>query len=308
MTNHDATSWLQSKSLPYIGLGIGILALGMSAIFVRWADAPGPVTGFYRLFLSTIFLTPFFIRRSSHNKSSLNKKTIIFPFLGGILLALDLAFWSTSVFYTSAANSTLLGNTAPLWVSLGAWLIFREKLTGNFWFGLALAMAGAVLIVGSDFFIHPRLGIGDLMAAAAGVFYGGYYLATQRGRQHFDSISYVWLMGVIASVSLALINLGLGHSLGGYSKETWLVFGATALVSQIIGYISISFAMGHLPASVVAPTMVGQPIMTTILAIPLLGEIPRPIQLLGGAIALTGIFLVNRAYHQKSDKPDHRTD
>jgi len=302
MSNTTASSLLQRKSLPYIGLGIGILSLGMSAIFVRWANAPGPVTGFYRLFLSTIALTPFFLRRSKIIPT-FNKKTIIFPILGGVLLALDLAFWSTSVFYTSAANSTLLGNTAPLWVSLGAWLIFREKLKGNFWFGLTLAMAGAALIVGSDFFIHPRLGSGVLMAVAAGVFYGGYYLATQQGREHFDSLSYVWLMGVFASISLALINLGLGHPLGGYSRETWMVFGATALVSQIIGYISISFAIGHLPASVVAPTMIGQPIMTTILAIPLLGEIPRPFQLLGGALALTGIYLVNRAYHQKSRQP-----
>jgi len=302
MPNETAASRPQSKSLAYIGLGIGILSLGMSAIFVRWADAPGPVTGFYRMFISTVILTPFFAKRNC-KESALTTRTILYPALGGIFLALDLALWNTSVFYTSASNATLLSNTAPLWVALGAWLIFQENLYRNFWIGLSFALAGAVLIVGTDFFISPRFGVGDLMAAAAGIFYAGYYLSTQRGREYFDPISYIWLMGIFSSITLALVNFIMGYTLLGYSRETWIVFFVIAVVLQLIGYIAISYAMGHLPASVVAPTMIGQPIMTTILAIPLLGEIPLPIQLLGGVIALTGIYLVNRAYHQKTRQP-----
>ena len=61
-----------------------------------------------------------------------------------------------------------------------------------------------------------------------------------------------------------------------YDTQTWLVFFGTAIVSQAIGYISISYALGHLPAHIVSPTMVGQPIVTTLLAIPLLAEVPTP--------------------------------
>jgi drug/metabolite transporter (DMT)-like permease len=77
-----------------------------------------------------------------------------------------------------------------------------------------------------------------------------------------------------------------------------LVFLLLALVSQILGYMSISYALGHLPASVVAPTMIGQPILTTILAIPLLGELPKTFQLFGGLIALAGIFLIHNSYNR----------
>jgi hypothetical protein len=59
--------------LPYLALAIGVTALSLSAMFVRWADAPGPVTGFYRLLFATILLTPFFIlrqRRSARLSSS----------------------------------------------------------------------------------------------------------------------------------------------------------------------------------------------------------------------------------------------
>jgi len=289
---------------PYLALAIGILALSFSAMFVRWADAPGPITGFYRILFAALILTPFFARRCA-KQCTVNRTNVIFPILGGLFSALDLATWNSSLNYTTASNATLLGNTAPVWVALAALLMFHEKLRKGFWFGLGLAMVGAALVMGNDFFIHPKIGLGDLMATAAGIFYAGYYLATQRGRQYLDPITYIWLVTVSASVGLLLINLALGNPLTGYSTQTWLVFLATALVSQIIGYVAISYALGHLPASVVAPTMIGQPIMTTILAIPLLNEIPQPIQLLGGIVVLAGIYLVHQSHgRNQADKLD----
>lgn len=54
---------MQNKFFPYIALAIGISALSLSAMFVRWADAPGAMTGFYRLLISTLLLTPFFFKQ-----------------------------------------------------------------------------------------------------------------------------------------------------------------------------------------------------------------------------------------------------
>ena len=287
----------QQKILPYLALGISILSMGTSAIFVRWADAPGPVTAFYRTFLATLIFTPFFLKRCL-KKCDLSKKVLLMPLLGGLFTAGDLALWNISIFYTTAGNATLLVNTNPLWVALGAWLIFREKLSKAFWVGLGIALLGAALVVGGDFFIHPRLGIGDLIAISAGFFYAGYFLVTQRGRQNFHPITYLWLIGMSASIGLAIINIVSGNRFFGYSTQTWLAFWGTAIISQVIGYFGMAYALGHLPASVVAPTMIGQPVTTTLLAIPLLGEIPHPSQLVGGVTALAGIFLVNRAYQK----------
>lgn len=289
------------KIFPYLALFIAILSMGTSAILVRLADAPGPVTAFYRVSLSTLILTPFFLKRCIR-KCNLSREILIVPILGGIFTALDLTLWNTSLFYTTAANATLLVNTNPLWVALGAWLIFREKLSKAFLGGLAIVLLGAFLIVGGDFLIHPRLGIGDLIALCAGFFYAAYFLATQRGRENFHPITYIWLMGFISSIALVVINLILGNSLVGYTSQTWGVFWTTAIVSQVIGYLALSYALGLLPASVVSPTMIGQPIMTALFAIPLLGEIPLPSQIFGGITALTGIYLVNRAHLGSKEK------
>ena len=288
---------MQNKFVPYIALAVGISALSLSAMFVRWAEAPGPITGFYRLLISTILFTPLFIRQQKQLEP-INKKYLIFPLFAGIFTAFDFAFWNSSLKYTTAANATLLGNTSPLWVALFAFFILREKLRRSFWFGLIIALAGAALVMGSDFLLHPTLGLGDLMASAAAIFYASYQLTTQRGRKYIDPFRYIWLIGVSATISMFIMNLSLGNSFTGYSTQTWIIFFVTAIVSQMIGYLAISYALGHLPASVVSPTLIGQPILTAILAIPMLGEIPNPIQWIGGAIALAGIYMVNQSHLQ----------
>ena len=288
---------MQNKIFPYIALVIGIVALSLSAMFVRWSEAPGPIVGFYRLLISSFLLTPLFIQQQK-KLGPIDKKYLIFPILAGIFTAFDFAFWNSSLEFTTAANATLLGNTAPLWVALFALFIFREKLRGVFWLGLVVALTGAVLVMGSDFLSHPTLGLGDLMASTAAIFYASYQLTTQRGRKHIDPLRYMWLVGISATIGMFIMNLVLGNSFTGYSTQTWVIFFVTAIVSQMIGYLSITYALGHLPASVVSPTLIGQPILTTILAIPMLGEIPNTIQWVGGAIALAGIYIVNQSHLQ----------
>lgn len=286
----------QNKSgAAYLALGVGILSLSFSAMFVRWADAPGPMTAFYRLFFSIFLLLPFFLPRIRTN-TAMRSRQVIFPLLAGVFTACDLALWTTSLSYTTASNATLLGNTSPLWVALGTWLILKQKLSPAFWRGLLIALLGAALIMGTDFILHPRFGIGDAMAIFTGFFYGGYFLFTERSRTTFDSVSHIWFVGIGASVSLFIINLVLGNPFTGYDSNTWLVFLATAVVSQLIGYMALAYALGHLPASVVSPTMILQPVVTTLLAIPLLGEIPTIWQGIGGAMALVGIYKVNQSH------------
>jgi drug/metabolite transporter (DMT)-like permease len=285
----------QRTVLPYLALIMGIICLSFSAMFGKWANAPGPVIGFYRIGLATIFLLPIFLYRKQKMRVKFPKAILLFPILGGIFTALDHGTWNSSLRYTSAANATLLGNTAPLWVALFAWLVFREKLRGLFWLGLTFALGGAVIVLGSDFIRHPTIGLGDMLAMAAGVFYAGYFIVTERGRQKLDTLSYVWLVDLIAAITLLVITLGLRMPLTGYPAKSYLAFLGAALVSQVGGYLSIGYALGHLPASVVSPTLIGQPVVTALLAIPLLGEALRTEQWIGGLVVLVGIYLVHRS-------------
>jgi drug/metabolite transporter (DMT)-like permease len=289
--------------LAYTALGICILALSTSAIFIKYADAPGPVTGFYRMTIAAIILTPFAVFRL-HKRKTIDRKNFYIPIAGGIFSGLDLGIWTIALGYTTAANATILGNTAPLWVALGAMLFFREQLMKRFWVGMLLAMAGAALIIGVDFILHPSLGLGDTIALFTGMLYAGYYLTTELGRRTIDAVTYIWVVFVSASLTLFMFNLLLGNPFTGYDQKTIAIFFATAIISQLIGYLMSSYSLGHLPASVVSVTMIGQPIVTAIIAVPLLGEVPVPSQIIGGFIALAGIYLVNVSHEKKINGPE----
>lgn len=286
-------SWNRQVVLAYAALALAVLVLSLSGLFVRWAGTPGPVTSFFRMGIAAVVLSAIVVRRGG--KIHLPRWSLaLLPLAGGLFTALDHATWSTAIEYTNIANATLLNNMAPLWVALVAVLFWRERLRSLFWVGLGLAILGAAIVFGMDLSGNTHDGRGDLLAIVSSVFYAGYFLVTQRGRLYFDVLRYVWLTTLVAAVFLLGLNLAVGNQLLGLPPQTYLVFLAVALISQITGYFALSYALGHLPASVVAPTMISQPVLTALLAIPLAGEALSISQWIGGAAVLAGIYIVNR--------------
>lgn len=284
----------------YLALGLGVFCIGFSAIFVRWAGAPGIVAGFYRVAIAALALAlPFYQR--TRRTGALPFKDVRVALFGGILFAADLAFWATGVMLSGATNPTLLANTAPLWVGLGAWIFFKERRGLRFWSGLMIAILGAVIVLGLDMIRSTSLGLGTFFGLLAGGFYGSYLLVTQRARERLDSLSSVWLSVFGSSIVLLGLVFALRQPLLGYPLPTYLHFAGMGLVSQSLGYLAINYALGHLPASVVSPTLLGQPVVTALLAWPLLGEKLQVWQILGGAAVLVGILLV-----QASQRQSHR--
>jgi drug/metabolite transporter (DMT)-like permease len=92
---------------------------------------------------------------------------------------------------------------------------------------------------------------------------------------------------------LLVVCLAFNKQLTGYPTPVYMAFLGAGLISQTFGYSVIGYALGHLPASVVAPTIVAQPVITSLLAIPLFGESLYAAQWIGGFIVLIGIYLVN---------------
>ena len=89
------------RVLAYLALGVGVISLGLAAIFVRWADAPGTVTSFYRLAIAVTLLSPVFYRRvRTHGK--LPWSGVRIALLGGLFFAGDLGFWASGVVLSGA--------------------------------------------------------------------------------------------------------------------------------------------------------------------------------------------------------------
>ena len=108
----------------------------------------------------------------------------------------------------------------------------NDRLNAGFWMGLALALLGAAFVLGQDLVQATRLGLGTFLGLFAAFFYGAYYLVTQRGRTHLDTLSYFWITVASSSIVLLLINVALGRPRTGYDAATYWNFLALGLFAE----------------------------------------------------------------------------
>jgi drug/metabolite transporter (DMT)-like permease len=287
---------LNSKTDPiplkaYLFLLLGVFCIAWSAIFVKLAHAPALTSGFYRYFFCFIGLLPIWIYKKVKIP---NQKTLLWIILAGFFFVCDMGLWNLSILKTSAAVSTLLANNASIFVGLGSLIIFKRYLPPIYWIGLLVATIGIFTVTGRDFLNNPNLGTGHLMAIGAAVFYAGYLLITQQVRESIDVVNFMgWSLIACLFFSYLICwqqDLPMLH----FDKQTWYSFIASGIICHLVGWLSINYALGFLPAAIVSPTLLIQPVLTSIISFLLLNETLRKEQVVGGFIVILGVYLVNK--------------
>jgi drug/metabolite transporter (DMT)-like permease len=274
-----------------LALAFGIVCIGFSAIFVKLAGVPGPVSAFYRVLIAGAVVIPWWLIRGRRRPCAHDLGLII---AGGVFFGADIALWNSSLMLTSAATATLLANNSPLWVGLASFALFRERLSGRYWLGLALALGGMMWLMGGDAFRHLGLNPGNLLAVAASVFYAAYILTTQRARVRVDLATFMGISAVASIATLLVLNLAMGTALTGYSHRAWLALAGLGLISQLGGWLAINYALGHLRAAPVSVSLLSQTVVTALVSMPLLGEYMKANQISGGVLVLAGIYFATQ--------------
>ena len=277
----------------YIALAVGVVAIGWSAIFVRWTHMAGLASAFYRVFIAAAVLWPF-VLLSAKQSLRLDKSTLRLAALGGLFFAGDVGMYNVAVLHTTAGGATLLGNNAPVFVGILTWIITRKAPPRTFWMVLAVASVGAILIMGVD---AKRAGLeltGDVLAFGTSICFALYLMVTERLRDRCDSATLLMLSSTASAVALLPVVL-LTHTSLRIPGATGLgaVLGL-ALVCQVVGYFSLTYALGHLPATITSVLLLAVGPVSAILAFGLFGERMTPLQLLGGALVLLGVWLAGR--------------
>ena len=288
------------SNIPLVSLCIGVLFIGLSPILIKMANAPGVITSFYRFSIgSFILLIPFLISRKQATKP-LPQKGVLYALLAGFCLAIDMVLWTTAIVASNATIPTLVGNLAPVWVGLGALVIFKEKQSLGFWLGLLLAICGVALLISKDFMQPTALFKGISLGVLAGIFYAAYQLSTQPGRAHLSTIDFLFLSSLTTAFFTAIFSIALGHSFTGYDTQTWILWLILGVFIQVGAWFLINYSQGFLAASVVSPTLLGQPIVTALIASIFLDEQLSMLHYLSGAIIILGIYIVYFSRKRKS--------
>ena len=280
----------------FLCLLAGGCAIAFAPILVRLSDTGPVASAFWRTALAAPLLWMWVWRSPSALGEGRGEGRHMPALLAaGLFFALDLGVWHWSIVWTSVANSTLLANLAPIFVTLGGWLIWKQKVTGVFLVGMVVAIAGMFVLVGPNFAVGGTPLLGDALGALTAVFYAGYMLAIKVARDARASTARLmaWSTTITALLLLPVALLSPQPFLPA-GASGWLVLLALAVVTQIVGQGLIAYAFAHLSASLSSVSLLIQPVVATLAAWAIFGEAVGPAQVLGGAIVLAGIWLAKR--------------
>jgi drug/metabolite transporter (DMT)-like permease len=272
-------------------LVLGVAAVSTSAPLIRLADAPPLAVALYRNLFAAVALLPIALVRRRDELAALDRRRWGGLILAGAFLAGHFASWIPSVGLTTVAASTVLVDSQSIWAALGARVILGERVRRAVFLGIAVALAGAVLITGADFVVSPRAFAGDMLALVGAVTAAGYLLTGRRLRQGLSLAAYTGVVYAVCSLLLLVAAVTAGTPLLGFEPKVWLLFALMAAGPQILGHTVFNYLLRDLDATVVAVAVMGEPVGASLLALAIFGEVPPWSAVIGGAVILAGIYL-----------------
>jgi drug/metabolite transporter (DMT)-like permease len=282
------------RGLSLFALFAGAIFIALSPIWVRVSEVGPTASAFWRVTLAVPLLWILFAFNSNSRKT-LNKSEFKPLLFTGIAFAGDLAFWHWSIQYTSVANSTLLANLASIFVTLAAWVLWKQRPSGLFLAGLASALLGVGLLVRASIGFSPTALLGDGLGVVTAMFYAWYLLSVKGLRDR--GAATLQLMAVTTTVTAAIllpVALFSGEPLLPQSETGWLKLLGLAWISHAAGQGLIAYALAQLPAAFSAVGLLLQPVIAALFAWLLLAEPLSVLQCAGGAVVLFGIYLAHR--------------
>lgn len=293
------SSTKEFPALAFASLLLGGMAIGFAGIFMRMSDVNPIASAFWRMALAAPLLWgwAFVVRRQDEaaGKRTDFAKVLV---LAGIYFAGDMALWHLSLHYTTVANATLLSNFAPIFIALWMWLAFRTRFSRIFLVGMAIALIGAVLLIGPNASAASPHGsnklIGDAFGLGSAVFYAAYQLVIKDARNRYSTARLMAWSTTVTGLALLPFALMAPGAFLPAQISGWLPLLALALVAQIGGQTVIAYAFAHLPAALSSVSLLIQPLTAAVAAWLIFQEAIGPVQMLGGALLLWGIYLSKR--------------
>jgi len=275
------TTWLASKEgvkhMPALQL-VGIRQLIGGFIYVLWFSAQG-------------------------NQWPRGKEwwsIIVLSFLN-FILANGLSTWGVK--FISAGLGSIIGAIFPLWLVVIGLFGNREKIPAKAIIGLVLGFGGVCVIFYEhlfDFRIPDfRFGIMISLIATLAWAFGTLYT-----KKHAVSYNPYFSLGLQMVISGIVITTGTYVSgevipLGHIPWQSWAAIAYLVIFGSVISFVAYLYALQRLPTGLTSIYAYINPVVAVTLGSLIFGEKLTVFISAGGAIAIFGVFLVNRAYKLK---------
>ncbi|KKP59338.1 MAG: hypothetical protein UR52_C0008G0048 [Candidatus Gottesmanbacteria bacterium GW2011_GWA1_34_13] len=281
---------------------------GAASPIFKWSlqDIPLFVLAYFRFFIASILLFPIASRNSLIIHRQDWGKILGFALSG---VTFNITFFFLGLKLAPSINAPIIASAGPIFLLLASIIFLKENPKRKKIIGMLISLLGVFVIIGrplieNGFAISGMLGnIFILMATFGAV---GHTIFCKQLSHKYPANTITFWAFIIGTVTFLpffineslstpwIINLDIRGYVG-------LVFGS--VLSSFIAYSLYSWAIARIDASEAGIFTYIDPVAATIIAIPLLGEIPTPLFILGTLFVFGGIFVAEGRLHYH---PFHR--
>ena len=280
------------EKYPIIMIVIGVLGVSFSSIFVKLSTAPSAVTAQIRLLWTVLLMSPVVWGKREVRQELLqvDKKSLVLSAFSGLFLAFHFLTWFESLQHTSVASAATIGCTEVIWVALGYCLFMKGKISKKAMGIILFTFVGSILIAyvdSSEGGVHL---LGDFLALASAVLVAVYTLLGREVRKKVSTSVYTYVVYVVCAVTLFVVCMSQGYEIFSYGINVIIVGFLLAVFSTILGHSIFSWCLKYFSPAFVSASKLCEPVIASIIAVFLFGELPTIIQIIGGAMIIGGVY------------------
>lgn len=270
---------------------LGVVFMSTSAIFGRMVTTPAVLTAMYRMLFTALLLLPAVLLKHRKELLHIRRSNLLMCLLCGVILGIHFTAYMESVQYTRIASSTVLVDTEVLFVAAILLVFFHEKIPRAGLIGIAVTMAGSIIIALGDTSGGSNILYGDLMAILGAICSSAYTLIGRNQRKYLSTTVYTFLVYSSAAVTLFVAAAATGQRFTGYALSSFGYILGMAVFCTLLGHSIFSWGLKYISAAFISMAKLGEPVAATIMAVFLFGEIPQLNQIAGGIIVIAGIAI-----------------
>jgi drug/metabolite transporter (DMT)-like permease len=221
--------------------------------------------------------------------------------LGFIGVAFHQWLQANGLLTAQATTTAWIVATTPIFIVLLGWIILGERVRPIQGFGTGLAALGVVLVVtkgdAATLFTGRVATTGDVLVLLSAMNWAVYTVLSRRGLARMPAAKMMFCVMLSGWLFVTVWLLGFGPGLQEFSqlsKRGWTSIAGLGIFGSGLAYIMYYDALRELPASQLGVFLNVEPLVTMLLAAPLLSEPITWMTLFGGGLIITGIYLVNR--------------
>ncbi len=273
--------WMIITSFFFVGVFIIVKYIGN--------DVPAPQSAFLRYLFGTLILAPIVFKSLTNTNKTLIK---IFA-VRGFFHAIGVTLWFYSMTVISMSEVTAIGYLTPIFVCIGASILYKEKIKGFRFFAIIISFVGALIILRPGF---KLIDTGQLyMLIAALVFSFSYLLAklVSDQKNSMEIVGFLSLFTTLFLIPLAIYNWKI------INYEDLILLLITSVIATL-GHITMTMAIKSAPMVVIQPFTFLQLVWSVIFGFILFNENIEIFVIIGGIVILLSTSYLT--FHESKTK------